>query len=234
MKIDLRKKVSKSFLNILNSVSRSGDSIGVDVCLVGGPVRDIFLGRDNHDLDFVIEGDAISFAEKLNSQLKGSVKKHPAFKTATITLKKISIDLATARKESYERIASYPKVKPASIREDLYRRDFTINAMAIALNKKTFGNLVDFYNGYNDLMGKKIKILHKDSFKDDPTRIFRAVRFATRFDFKIDDKTKSLMKEAVMKGYVGEVNKGRIRKEIEAFLREKDPLKCLASFSKLM
>ncbi|MDP2921133.1 MAG: CCA tRNA nucleotidyltransferase [Candidatus Omnitrophota bacterium] len=219
---------------MIKTVGKIADEMGVGAYLVGGPVRDKLLGRANCDLDFVIEGSGISFAEILNKKLKGRLTAYRAFGTATIQLKGKRVDIVTARKESYKHPAAYPDVTTGTIKDDLFRRDFTINAMAMALNKKNFGKLVDFYGGEKDLKRRVIRALHDKSFMDDPTRIFRAVRFSVRFGFKIEPHTKKLIKEALLGGFLGEVNKGRIKKEIELFLKEKDPGKCLKAFGKLI
>jgi len=234
MKIELIKKLPKHFAEIIRLVGGIADREGISAYIVGGPVRDILLDRKNHDLDFVVEGNAIEFAEALNKTLKGRLKTHRAFYTATIEFKKQRIDLATARSEVYKKIAAYPDVTPGFIKDDLFRRDFTVNAMAVSINRKSFGELIDFYNGLNDLKKGVVKVLHDKSFMDDPTRIFRAVRFAVRLKFRIDSRTKKLMKESILAGCLGEVNRGRIKKEVESFLKEKDPLKCLEEFSKLI
>ena len=221
-------------MNIIEIVGKIADESGVEAYIVGGPVRDKLLGIKNFDLDFVVETGGIKFAEILNKTLNGKLTIYKAFGTATIDLKGKRIDIVTARKETYKRPAAYPTVKPGKIKDDLFRRDFTINAMAIAINKKGFGKLIDFYNGQKDLKKGLIRVLHDKSFMDDPTRIFRAVRFSVRFGFKIEPHTKKLMKEAVLDGLLGDVNAGRIRKEIEIFLKEKNPQKCMDVFSKLM
>lgn len=234
MKIELIKKLPKRVAEIVRLVGRIADREGISVYIVGGPVRDILLNRKNYDLDFVVEGNAIEFAEVLNMALKGSLKTHRPFNTATIESDEERIDLATARSETYKKIAAYPDVSPGFIKDDLFRRDFTVNAMAVSINRKSFGELIDFYNGLNDLKKGVVKVLHDKSFMDDPTRIFRAVRFAVRFKFRIDPSTKRLMKEAILAGCMGEVNRGRIKKEVESFLKEEEPLKCLEEFSKLI
>ncbi|MDO8602309.1 MAG: hypothetical protein Q7O04_00470 [Candidatus Omnitrophota bacterium] len=221
-------------MKIIESVGKLADKLKIKAYIVGGPVRDKLLGIKNFDLDFVVEGDGIKFAEALNKSLKGRLTKYPAFGTATIKSKSKRVDIVTARKETYKEPGAYPSVKPGEIKDDLFRRDFTINAMAIAVNKKDFGKLVDFYNGQKDLKKGLIRVLHDKSFMDDPTRVFRAVRFAVRFGFKIEPHTKKLMKDAVLGGFLGDVNTGRIRKEIELFLKEKNPKKCLDVFSKLV
>ncbi|MEK6732056.1 MAG: hypothetical protein AABY55_00355 [Candidatus Omnitrophota bacterium] len=222
-------------MKIIELVGKTADKLKIKAYIVGGPVRDKLLGIANYDLDFVVEGSGIKFAETLNKKLKGKLTTYRAFGTATIELiKGKRIDIVTARKETYKYPAAYPAVKPGAIEDDLFRRDFTINAMAISVNKKNFGNLVDFYGGQKDLNKGVIRVLHDKSFMDDPTRIFRAVRFSVRFGFKIEPYTKKLIKEAISDGLLGEVNAGRIRKEIELFLKENDSKKCLDVFSKLM
>ncbi|MBU1932955.1 MAG: hypothetical protein KKC66_03535 [Candidatus Omnitrophica bacterium] len=234
MKIDLRKKIPEKFFNVIKLVGKTAEEYKSLAYMVGGPVRDILLSAGNHDLDFVIEGDAIKFAEDLNKRLKGDLRTHSAFGTATVTFKDMKVDIVTARQETYKRPAAYPDVEPATIKEDLFRRDFTINAMAVSVNKKDFGRLVDFYGGLGDLRKKLIRVMHDRSFIDDPTRIFRAVRFSVRFGFKIEPRTRRLMKEAIMDGLLGELNRGRVRKEIGLLLKEKKPLKCLQAFSRLV
>jgi len=219
---------------VIEIVGKIADEARVRAYLVGGPVRDKLLGKVNYDLDFVVEGNGIKFAEILNKELKGKLTAYRAFGTATIQLKGKRVDIVTARKESYKHPAAYPDVTPGTIKDDLFRRDFTINAMALALNRKNFGRLVDFYGGQKDLKKRVIRVLHDKSFMDDPTRIFRAVRFSVRFGFKIEPHTKILIKEALLAGFLGDVNKGRIKKEIELFLKEKNPGKCLKVFSKLV
>ena len=234
MKIDLVKKLPRKVSSLVKTLGKIADEEGVRVYIVGGPVRDLLLNVSNYDLDFVVEADAIEFSEVLNKTLKGALTTHKAFGTATIARKDLRIDIVTARKESYEHPAAYPDVEPATIKEDLFRRDFTINAMAIIINKKDFGELVDLYGGLKDLKKGIVRVMHDKSFMDDPTRIFRAVRFSTRLNFKIGSHTKGLMKEAIATGFLGEVNRGRIKKEMELFLKEKNALKCLETFSRLI
>ncbi len=220
-------------MDIVKIVGIIADELKIPAYIVGGPVRDKLLGIKNIDRDFVVEGDGIKFAQILNKTFKGKLTTYKAFGTATIDIKGKRIDIVSARKESYEYPAAYPAVEPGTIKDDLFRRDFTINAMAIAINKRNSGKLVDFYGGREDLKKGIIRVLHDKSFMDDPTRIFRAVRFSVRFGFKIEPGTKNLIKEAISDGFLGEVNAGRIRKEIELFLKEKNPKKCLDMFSKL-
>ncbi|MBU4312035.1 MAG: hypothetical protein KJ706_04895 [Candidatus Omnitrophica bacterium] len=234
MKINLKKKFPKKVFDIVKAAGALADKENIPAYIVGGPVRDLLLDLSNYDLDFVVEGDAIAFARKLSRSLKGGLKTYRAFKTATVTYGDFRIDIVTARTETYKRPGSYPDVKPGTIKQDLFRRDFTVNAMAVSINKRKFGELVDFYNGLQDLRKGVVRVMHDKSFMDDPTRIFRAVRFCARFNFRIERHTKALMKKAALAGFLGEVNRGRIRKEVELFLKEKAPLKCLKSFSRLI
>ena len=165
------------------------------VYLVGGFVRDLILGVRNLDFDIVVEGDGIIFAEDLASRLKARLIRHKRFGTATVVPgHHIKIDIATARKEVYPKPAALPEVEFGTLKDDLKRRDFTINAMAISLSG---GGLVDFYNGKKDLLDRQIRVMHELSFVDDPTRVLRAVRFEKRYDFKIEAKTLGLLKKAV-------------------------------------
>ena len=174
------------------------ESLGFKAFAVGGFVRDLLLQNKNLDLDIVVEGDGIIFAKKLAQRLQGQVKAHERFITAMILLPNgFKIDVATARLEYYDYPAALPTVELSSIKLDLYRRDFTINAMAIQLNPAHFGTLIDFFNCQGDLKEKTIKVLHNLSFVEDPTRIFRAIRFEKRMDFKIDIHTSRLIQSAV-------------------------------------
>lgn len=193
--------------------------------LVGGFVRDLILGVKNLDLDIVVEGNGIKFAEDLADFLKARVVRHARFGTATITLSAaVKIDVASARVECYPVPACLPQVKNGSIKDDLKRRDFSINAMAISINKKDFGRLIDFFEGINDLRRSKIRVLHNLSFIDDPTRILRAIRFEIRYDFAIEPKSLSLLKEACRQGMLDQVQPQRLRDELILMLKEKDPL----------
>lgn len=234
MILDLERKYPENIFNVIKAISIYADEENAPVYIVGGPVRDMFLNQLNCDLDFVVEGDGIKFSEFLHSRLKAKIKIYRAFRTATLDIRGVKVDVVTARREIYKKPAAYPTVEPADIKADLFRRDFTINAMAVGLNHRNFGRLVDFYKGYDDIKNKTIRIMHDKSFEDDPTRIFRAVRFAVRLGFGIECGTKRLMKAAVLNGYLGRVNKGRISKEMDAFLREKDPKECLRVLSKII
>jgi tRNA nucleotidyltransferase (CCA-adding enzyme) len=207
----------------------------VSVYLVGGFVRDIILKVPNLDLDVVVEGDGISFAQELARILKAMIVLHQRFGTATIVKNpSLKIDIASARKESYPQSACLPSIERSSLKDDHFRRDFTINAMAISINPNDFARLIDPFGGEQDLMGRKIRILHTLSFNDDPTRILRAIRFEQRYDFRIDSKTLGHLKEAVKLGMLEKINPHRLRDEITMIFKEKYPLKQLRRMNDLV
>ena len=225
-------------LRLIRLIGAASRENGCDAFLVGGFVRDVLLGVRNFDLDIVVEGDAMRLAKDLVKKAGGSYVLHERFGTATavlpwpvrskkIRLDEVKIDFATARKERYKNPAALPTVEFSTVREDLYRRDFTINAMAVAVADKTFGHLIDFFGGRNDLLDKKIRVLHDASFLDDPTRILRAVRFEQRFDFKIEPRTEGLIKEALNKKMLDKTQKQRLRDELILILNEDRPGKAL-------
>ncbi len=202
--------------------------------LVGGFVRDLLLGVTNLDLDIVVEGDGIGFAGKLSRALKARLVSHGRFGTATVSPSgNLKIDVASARSEIYPHAGSLPVVSMGTLENDLARRDFTINAMAISLNRGNFAQIVDLFGGEKDLRNKKIRVLHKESFRDDPTRILRAVRFSSRYGFKIEAVTLDLLKEASAAGMLGEVNPQRLRDELVLILKEAEPLKEINSLKGL-
>jgi len=199
---------------------------GVPAYLVGGFVRDLLLGVKNFDLDIVVEGDGIKFAGYFAKLLKARLIRHRRFGTATVVLMQgLKIDFSSARSEIYPEPASLPAVKSGTLKEDLYRRDFTINAMAISLQGKDFGRLVDFFGGRLDLEAGKIRILHDLSFIDDPTRIIRAVRFEQRYGFNIEPHTKKQFKCAVDLRMLEKVQPQRVRDDIILLLSEPEPFK---------
>jgi len=206
--------------NILNEIGAIADKNNIKIFVVGGFVRDLLFGRQDEDIDIVVEADAIRFAKILSEEFGIKFIKHEGFKTATFRKNGFRIDLATARKEFYAKPAVLPKIEPANIKEDLFRRDFTVNAMAISLNKDTFAELIDMYGGRQDLRYKKIRVLHDRSFIDDPTRIFRAIKFEQRLGFKIELYTLNLIKGAIALGLIEKLKKQRIKKEIDLILKE--------------
>jgi tRNA nucleotidyltransferase (CCA-adding enzyme) len=208
------------------------------VYLVGGLVRDLLLGRPNADVDIAIEGSGIEFAHRLAEELGGRVRAHEKFQTAVVLLppeataeapawllpahEPFHIDVATTRTEFYEYPAALPRVEHASIRQDLFRRDFTINAMAVSLKGEHFGAVLDFFGGLRDLDRRIVRVLHNLSFIEDPTRIFRAIRYENRYGFRMDEQTRALARGCVDMHLVGDLSSARLRDELVAILSERD------------
>jgi tRNA nucleotidyltransferase (CCA-adding enzyme) len=202
----------------------SAISEGYDgVYLVGGTVRDILLGEPNFDVDIAVEGDAIALAGSLADALDGRARVHEKFGTAVVLYGDGErVDVVTARTEFYDAPGALPTVEHASIREDLFRRDFTINAMAVSLKGEDRGRLVDPFGGRRDLQTGTIRVLHNLSFIDDPTRIFRGVRYENRYGFRMDDHTVRLARGCIEMGLVGDLSSTRLREELVALLEEGD------------
>jgi tRNA nucleotidyltransferase (CCA-adding enzyme) len=191
------------------------------VYLVGGTVRDILLGERGFDVDIAVEGDAIALAQALADALGGRVRAHEKFGTAVVIYGDDErVDVVTARTEFYDAPAALPTVEHASIREDLFRRDFTINAMAVSLKGADLGRLVDPFGGRRDLEARTIRVLHNLSFIDDPTRVFRAIRYENRYGFRMDDHTQRLARGTIEMGLVGDLSSARLRDELVALLEE--------------
>jgi tRNA nucleotidyltransferase (CCA-adding enzyme) len=190
---------------------------------VGGTVRDILLGEPNFDVDIVVEGDAISLARALADELGGRVRAHDKFGTAVVLYGDDErVDVVTSRTESYASPGALPAVSPGSIEDDLFRRDFTINAMAVSLQGNELGRLVDPFAGQGDLQAGRIRVLHDRSFLDDPTRIFRAIRYENRYGFRMDEHTASLAHDTVALGHVHDLSGARMREELIALFEEGD------------
>lgn len=189
------------------------------VYAVGGIVRDFLLKVETLDIDITVEGDGIGFGKIVKKELGGKLQAHPEFGTAAIILENIRIDIASCRAEEYVGPAKLPQVKTATLIEDLKRRDFTVNAMAMRLGDKD-EEIIDPFGGLNDLKAKIIKVLHTKSFIDDPTRIFRGLRFAGRLGFKFDTDTESLLREAVKERLIEKLSPKRIREETIPILEE--------------
>ena len=193
------------------------------VYLVGGTVRDILLGEPSFDVDIAVEGDAIALARLLAEELGGRVRPHEQFGTAVVLYGEGKhIDVVTARSEVYAAPAALPTVEQGTIRDDLIRRDFTINALAASLKPSDFGRLVDPFGGRDDLRAGTIRVLHERSFVDDPTRIFRAIRYENRYGFRLDETSARLARAAVEGGLVGELSGARLTDELVALLAEEE------------
>ena len=210
----------ESIRPVLEVAGRVGEPY-TGVFLVGGTVRDILLAEPSFDVDIVVEGDAIGFARALAEAVDGRVRTHDKFGTAVVLYgDKQWIDVASARTESYSQPAALPSVEHASLQEDLARRDFTINAMAVSLKREDLGNLVDPFKGKRDLEARRLRVLHEGSFVDDPTRILRGIRYENRHGFRMDEDTLGLARHAISEGLVGRLSGARIREELTALLDE--------------
>ncbi|MDH4233090.1 MAG: CBS domain-containing protein, partial [Nitrospirota bacterium] len=227
----LKDRFPAKVCGILKTAGEVADRMEVNVYLVGGSVRDLLLGQANLDIDLVIEGDGILFAKELSTVLHAKSRAHPRFGTAHIFHDGLKLDVATARTEYYESPAALPKVETSSIKKDLYRRDFTINTLAIKLNQKNFGMLIDFFGGQRDLKEKTVRVLHNLSYVEDPTRAFRAVRFAERFGFKLSKHTANLIKSAIKMNLFEKLSGSRLYEELLISFNETNPVKTLKKLS---
>lgn len=221
------EKLPQEIKDLIYRAGKVASQNNMHAYLVGGFVRDLILGSKNLDLDIVVEGNGISFAEDLAGIFKAKLIRHRRFGTATLIIPKphLKIDIATSRKEFYPQPAHLPVVTSGSLKDDLFRRDFTINAMAVSIGARDFGKLIDFFNGNDDLENKKIRVLHKLSFIDDPTRILRAVRFEQRYNFRIEPDTLAFLKAAVKNKLLNRVQPQRLRDELILMLKEDSSLK---------
>ena len=204
------------------------------VYLVGGAVRDLLMGEPSFDLDVAVEGDGIEFGRTLARVLGGRVVPHEKFGTAIVVYDaREHVDVATTRTEFYDYPAALPRVEQATLRQDLFRRDFTVNAMAVSLKGEDFGRLVDYFGGLGDLEARVVRVLHNLSFIDDPTRIFRAIRYESRYGFRMDAHTLSLARACVEMNLVGELSSARLRDELQALLAEERVAEALRRMDEL-
>jgi len=232
---------------ILAVIGELAASRGMPAYAVGGCVRDWLLEiARTTDLDLTIVGNGIVFARQMAQALGAGVKLHEQFGTATVLAPWstaggrpprhgfLRIDLATARKETYARPAAYPKVSAGTLEEDLFRRDFTVNAMAVALAPGQLWTLIDPFGGRKALRRQELRMLHRRSFLDDPSRILRGLRFGQRFGLRWERQTERAMKEALAAGALGWLNAGRLQKELDRMTREPDPRRCFDALAALL
>lgn len=218
----------------IRDLGQRADDKKIPAYVVGGIVRDMLLQRKNLDCDIVIEGDAITLAREYSRATQTALTVYPQFKTATLFFSGgLEVDLASARKEHYPYPGALPVVEPGSINDDLFRRDFTINAMAVRINRKGFGELVDFFGGKDDLLKKRIRILHARSFEDDPTRILRAIRFEQRLGFNLEQQTQMELKRALENKAWLSVKPPRYFAEFRKYFKEDRPSKPIHRLDKL-
>jgi tRNA nucleotidyltransferase (CCA-adding enzyme) len=228
---NINERLPRDIVDFIRRAGKAAERDGQRLCLVGGVVRDLLLERHNLDLDLVVEGDAVKLAQKIAGGQGAKVTAHPRFGTATLRWSNRSADIATARSETYARPGALPSVRPGNITDDLSRRDFTINAMAIELNPSRFGNIIDPHGGRQDIAQKTVRVLHEQSFIDDATRVWRALRYEQRLDFHLEPKTLELLKQGT--AYLDTVSSDRIRHELERVLKEEMPEKVLRRADKL-
>jgi tRNA nucleotidyltransferase (CCA-adding enzyme) len=233
MNIKLELKLKRETLALVKKAAILADKRGIKAWLVGGLVRDIMLGGKDGDVDITVEGDGMAFARALADLNGAAYKGFEKFGTGKVFFRDgRRIDVASARSEKYRYTASLPEIKFTTLEKDLFRRDFTINSMAIALNGEKAGELLDPFGGMKDIKEKKLRAIHDKSFLDDPTRILRGIRFEGRFGFKMEKKTAGLLKQAVKAGAFGRAPGERLRDELLLFFAEPDPLKPLLKLEK--
>lgn len=220
----MRERLSPGIIDLLQEIGEMASAMGFGVYVVGGFVRDLLMRQDNDDVDIVIEGDGISFARAFAEKRKAKLNTYAKFGTSVITLEDgFKVDVATARMEYYTSPAALPEVENSSIKLDLYRRDFTVNTLAIRLDPEGFGTLTDFFNGQRDIKERRIRILHNLSFVEDPTRIFRAIKFEQRFGFTIGRVTDEMIKHAIQLGIFRKLGGLRVFNEFKQILEEENP-----------
>ena len=221
----MKERLSAGLIRNLQQIGEVADELGSGAYVVGGFVRDLFLYRSDEDIDIVIEGDGIAFAKKYARIVGARLHTHEKFGTAVVIFPDgFKIDVASARMEYYRFPAALPVVEMSSIKLDLYRRDFTINTLAIQLNSNKFGTLIDFFSARKDIKEKIIRVLHNLSFVEDPTRVFRAIRFEQRFEFTIGKLTKGLLTNAINMDFFRELSGKRVLAELRLILQEENPM----------
>ena len=244
----LEKSLDGLHLELLHLFAHQAAALQMPLYLAGGVVRDLFLSRTINDFDLVVEGDITAFAESILKKYGGKILVHSRFGTAKWILNEstfkrldfpvsrfpdfeLSFDLVSARSETYSQPGALPTVERSTIDDDLRRRDFTINAMALRLDGQHYGKLLDPLGGAADLEHKTIRVIHPKSFIDDPTRIYRAVRYEGRYGFQIADETLTLIPDA--RSIIAELSAERIRHELDLILAEPNTATMLARLAEL-
>jgi len=244
LKKELEKFIPENIIEVLSICSQAAEKRSLKIFLIGGIVRDIiicearvksrkgndqfslnalntFTGNNHFDVDITVQGNAVDFAYFLEETYPDICKIkeiHEKFKTAKVFfVGDEKIDIASTRKESYPYPGSLPTVEEigCELYEDVKRRDFSINSMALSLNKDSFGDLIDYLGGYDDIKEKKIRVLHPESFIDDPTRIIRALKFRIRFGYELDESTKRLQNKCLESGMFDNLCGERIKAELK-------------------
>lgn len=233
--------IPKRIEPLLREIGRIADDHGVSAYAVGGCVRDWLLGCAGPiDLDVTVEGSGIELAQAISHALHATLTTHQQFGTAAMQVhatgrtRPLRVDFASCRREAYARPAAYPSVSPGTLEEDLCRRDFTINAMALAISPGRFGVMIDPSHGLQDLRRRVLRVLHGRSFLDDPSRILRGIRFAQRFGLRWEPRTERAAREAIAAGALGWLNAGRFGKELDRMCDEPDPKTCFEQLAELL
>ena len=221
---EFEQLVPQNVMEVLDVCSQVAEEFSLPIFLIGGVVRDIIRGMNHFDIDIVIQGNAVDFAyfiKEIYPDICRLKEIHDKFKTAKVVFvvnnKEIELDIASTRKESYPYPGSLPFIEKigCDLYYDVNRRDFSINSMAISLNKQKFGDLIDYLDGYDDIKQKKIRVLHSKSFIDDPTRIIRALKFRVRFGYDLDDTTRKLQNKLLESGMFDNICGKRIKSELK-------------------
>ncbi|HDI45722.1 MAG TPA: CCA tRNA nucleotidyltransferase [Candidatus Omnitrophica bacterium] len=217
---------------ILSQIFNVGNELGIKIYLVGGPVRDLLLNMEVVDVDLVVDKDLNAILENLKKKYQFKIE-CTRFLTAKIYLTGFTVDIAQARKEVYPRPGALPEVRNGSLKADAFRRDFTINALYLRIAEDEFSQLIDYVGGINDLSRKIIRVIKKESFWEDPTRIIRAIRYEQRFGFRMERKTLTLLKEAIKENVFSTVTGQRLGAEFIRTLKEKNPVNALIRMNQL-
>ena len=217
----IEQYLPRQLLELVQDINGQAAKRGQRVYLVGGVIRDLLLGYPNFDLDLVVEGDAVKLAQQVAATSQAKLLAHHRFGTAKLRYENFTLDLATARKETYAKPGALPAVTPGAIKDDLIRRDFSINAMAVSLASNDYGELTDPHRGKSDLEHRLIRILHPGSFSDDATRILRGVCYEQRFGFEFEVQTARLLKRDIT--MLDTISGDRIRHELENIFEENRP-----------
>ncbi|MCK5162947.1 MAG: CBS domain-containing protein [Desulfobacula sp.] len=221
----LEQRLDNRIKQLLQNIGKTGNELGYNAFVVGGFVRDLLLNRQIEDIDIVVEGDGIRFAKVYAKKQGCRINTHKKFGTAVIIFPdNFKIDVASARLEYYKTPAALPIVEKSSIKLDLARRDFTINTLAISLNPENFGTMIDYFGANRDLKDKTIRTIHNLSFVEDPTRIFRAIKFSNRFGFKIGKVTSNLIKNAIKIDCFKNLSGLRVLSELKQIFEEENPI----------
>ena len=216
---EIKRRLPVGLVRLIRRAGAVAAESGHASYLVGGVVRDLLLHRRNLDVDVMIDGDAVRLARRLAAEIGARVVSHPRFNTASILSEPWRVDMATLRSETYERPGALPTVGPGTLETDLFRRDFSINAMAVELTPGRYGRLIDLYGGQRDLEQKLVRVLHERSFIDDATRIWRAVRYEQRLGFQLEANTEAWLRRDIP--MLDTVSGDRIRHELERVFQEK-------------